>query len=182
MKRSWRTGAIVLALAAQTAAAQTITGTIRGTVTDSSGAIVPNAVVVVTSTDKHIEVRRVTANTSGEYVAPLLPVGNYEISVEANGFQRAVETGVVLNVGDRLTEDFKLKVGSKQETVTVNSDQLQVQLEDAQAESLISGEQVRNLPTNNRNYEQLVALQPACREMCRTSCTSASTTTKTRRT
>lgn len=160
MKRSWRTGAIVLALAAQTAAAQTITGTIRGTVTDSSGAIVPNAVVVVTSTDKHIEVRRVTANTSGEYVAPLLPVGNYEISVEANGFQRAVETGVVLNVGDRLTEDFKLKVGSKQETVTVNSDQLQVQLEDAQAESLISGEQVRNLPTNNRNYEQLVALQP----------------------
>src|SRR5215470_13722456 len=139
---------------------QEITGSIRGTVTDPSANAVVGATVIVTNTDTNLATRQVTTNQSGEYVAPLLPVGNYSISAEASGFQRQTQSGIVLHVGDRLTADFRLLVGSTSQTVEVSAAQVQVQLQNASGEGLISGEQVRGLPINNRNYEQLVALQP----------------------
>jgi hypothetical protein len=142
------------------ARAQEITGTIRGTITDPTGAVVPGATVILVDTGKKLEVRRVTTNKSGEYVAPLLPVGTYEIDVESPGFKRAAQKGVVVNVSDRLEENIALAVGDSGATVDVTGTEIQVQLQNASAESLIDGEQVRALPTNNRNYEQLVALQP----------------------
>ena len=152
---------ILLALSATTASrAQEITGTIRGTVTDNSGARVAGATVIVVNSNTGIETRRLTTNRSGEYVAPLLPVGTYEIDVEQAGFKRETESGIVVNVSDRLEKNLQLQVGDNSQTVEVSASQLGVQTENANAESLISGEQVRALPTNNRNYEQLVALQP----------------------
>lgn len=152
---------ILLAASATTVSpAQEITGTIRGAVTDSSGARLPGATVVVVNSNTGIETRRLTTNSSGEYVAPLLPVGTYEIDVEGPGFKRYAERGVVVNVSDRLEKNLQLQVGDSSQTVEVNASQLGVQTDNANAESLISGEQVRALPTNNRNYEQLVALQP----------------------
>ncbi len=140
--------------------AQEITGTIRGTITDPSGAVVPGATVILVDSGKNLEIRRVTTNKSGEYVAPLLPVGTYEIDVESAGFKRAAQKGVVVNVSDRLEENIALTIGDAGTTVDVTGTEIQVQLQNASAESLIDGEQVRALPTNNRNYEQLVALQP----------------------
>ena len=140
--------------------AQEITGTIRGTVMDNTGASIPGATVTLLNAATGIQTRKVVTNGSGEYVAPLLPVGTYQIDVETPGFKRYTERGVVVNVSDRLEKNLKLSVGESTQTVEVRSSQLAVQTENASAESLISGEQVRALPTNNRNYEQLVALQP----------------------
>ena len=150
----------LLAAVSSAAHAQEITGTIRGTITDPTGAVVPGATVILVDTGKQLEIRRVTANKSGEYVAPLLPVGTYEIDVESAGFKRSAQKDVVVNVSDRLEENIALSVGDAGTTVDVSSTQIQVQLQNAAGESLIDGEQVRALPTNNRNYEQLVAIQP----------------------
>ncbi len=138
---------------------QATTGTIRGTVTDSSGAVLPNATVKVTQTET-TQTRNLQTNNAGEYVAPLLAVGTYQVSVEAAGFTKYQKTGLVLNANDRLTVDAQMKTGSNAETVNVEANPVQVNLQNASVEGLIDGTQVRQLPLNNRNYEQLVTLQP----------------------
>jgi hypothetical protein len=140
--------------------AQEITGQIRGTVTDSTGAVVPNASVTVTNTDRNQVVRTLHTGPAGEYVAPLLPVGTYSVAVAANGFRTFLRKDIVLNVSDRLTIDASLAPGSGTETVSVVENAAQVNTDTASVEGLIEGAQMRELPLNNRNYEQLVTLQP----------------------
>jgi Carboxypeptidase regulatory-like domain len=156
---------VVLVLAlfaglAEPAAAQEITGQIRGIVTDSSGAVVSNAKVTITNTDRNQVIRTLETDSSGEYVAPFLPVGRYSIAVEVKGFSKYVKNDIVLNVSDRLTVDTALQAGALTETVSVEADPLQVNTQNVAVEGLITGTQVRELPLNNRNYEQLVTLQP----------------------
>ncbi len=143
-----------------TAAAQDITGSIRGLLTDQSGATVSGATVTVRNIDQGVNIRTIQSTGQGEYVAPLLPVGRYSVNVEANGFKKYSQTGIVVNANDRLTVDVTLQPGAVTETVTVEATPLQVELESPALEGLISGTQVRELPLNNRNYEQLVTLQP----------------------
>jgi hypothetical protein len=142
------------------ATGQEITGQIRGTVSDASGAVLPNATVVVTNTDRNQIVRTLQTDAAGQYVAPLLPVGRYSVTVEANGFKKSVTTDIVLNVSDRLLVDASLQTGAASETVTVEASPVEVNLQNSAVEGLITGAQVRELPLNNRNYEQLVTLQP----------------------
>src|SRR4051794_36103225 len=132
---------------------QAITGTIRGTVTDSSGAVVPNATVNVVNTETKIT-RTVQTNGSGEFAAPLLSIGHYDVVIEGAGFTKYQKTGLVLNANDRLTVDAQLKTGSNTETVNVEANPVQVNLQNAAVEGLVDGTQVRQLPLNNRNYEQ----------------------------
>jgi len=139
---------------------QEVTGSIRGLVTDQSGASVSGATVTVRNTDQGVVIRTIRTSDSGEFVAPLLPVGRYSITVEQNGFKKYLRTGIVLNASDRLTQDVMLEAGAVTDSVTVEANPLQVQLQDSAVEGLISGTQVRELPLNNRNYEQLVTLQP----------------------
>ncbi len=141
-------------------AAQDITGSISGTVADSSGAVVPNASVTITNVDKNQVLRTVTTDSNGSYSATLLPVGMYTLVAEKQGFKRVVLEKLQLNVNDKLTENFSLPPGQSQQSVTVEADALEVELQSAQPSGLISGAQVREIPLNNRNYEQLVALQP----------------------
>src|SRR5437867_100562 len=82
------------------ATAQTTTGSIVGTVTDSSGAAVPSASVTVTNEGTGIVVLRMTTDTSGNYVATALPPGRYAVSVEATGFKKSVSPGINLSVQD----------------------------------------------------------------------------------
>jgi Carboxypeptidase regulatory-like domain/TonB dependent receptor len=140
--------------------AQEITGTLRGSVTDPSGAVVPNATVTVTNTDKGIIIRKLHSDQNGGWVAPLLPIGHYSVAVEAPGFKVFNKTSIVLNASDRLVVDSSLSAGANTESVTVQADVQQVNLQNAAQEGLIDGVQVRELPLNNRNYEQLVNLQP----------------------
>ena len=97
--------------------AQDISGTIGGTILDPSGAAVPNAKVTVTNTDRNQVVRTVTTDASGTYSAPLIPIGNYSIKVEATGFKTETRTGIVLNVNDDLKINITLQVGAITDTV-----------------------------------------------------------------
>lgn len=147
-------------LGASVVRAQEITGQIRGTVKDTSGAVVQNALVNVVNTDTKQVIRSLHTSRAGDYVAPLLPVGHYAVNVEAQGFMKFVKSGIVLNVGDQLTEDATLQLGVATESVTVEAEALQVNQETNTVEGLIEGTQVRELPLNNNNYEQLITLQP----------------------
>ena len=140
--------------------AQEITGSIAGTVKDANGAGVPNATVTITNSDTKLVTRTVTTNDNGEFSAPLLPVAFYDISVEAGNFKKHVEAKVKLNVNERHTVDVALEAGNVAETVTVNSDPLQVNTQSATAGNVISGDQVRELALNNRNFLQLITLSP----------------------
>src|ERR1051326_7817943 len=140
--------------------AQSITGSISGTVKDPTGAVVSNATVSVVNTDTGVTVRRLKSDASGNYSAQLLPIGHYQITVEAAGFNKSVRKDIELNVNDKLTENLSLQIGSTQETVVVETNPVQVELNSATATGLVDGTQIRELSLNTRNYEQLVTLLP----------------------
>jgi len=153
--------ALSLVFAGSLAFAQQDVGTISGTVTDSSGASVPGAAISITSADRNIVVRSTVTDHDGNYSAPYIPVGNYNVKAEAKGFKTSVKQDVVLNVADSLTISFKLEVGNVTETVTVEAAPTQVELANGSAQSTtINGTQIRELALVTRNYEQLVGLMP----------------------
>ncbi len=107
---------------------QDITGSIEGTVLDTSGAAVPKAKVIVTNTDRNQAIRTITTDTSGVYSANFLPIGNYSISAEASGFKTTTRTGIVLNVNDVLKINVTMQVGVVSESVEVRADASTVEL------------------------------------------------------
>jgi len=149
-----------LILGVSAAAAQEVTGDIRGIVRDSSGAVVAGANVKVVNTDRNETMRTLTTGPDGSYVAPYLPVGNYNVVVQATGFNEFVGSGIVLNVNDHKIVDVNLKVGSVSTSITVAQSPVAVDLDTAEAAGLINGTQVRELALPTRNYEQLLVLQP----------------------
>ncbi len=153
---------VVLLLAGMFGAAwaQEVTGSIAGTVTDSSGAAVAGAKVSIRSLDKSVVVRELTTESNGQYLAVYLPIGRYELIAEASNFKKSVYSNIVLNVADKLTINLALEVGSVNESVLVEANPLQVELQSATAGGLINGTQVRELSLNGRNWEQLVTLTP----------------------
>jgi hypothetical protein len=152
--------AILLLAASALTRAQEVTGTILGVITDSTGAVVPNAKVTITNVDRHAVERIVKTSPAGEYSAPQLPIGRYSVTVEAPNFKKVNETGIVLNVNDHRTLNEALQVGNISETVSVQANNLQVDTQSAAATGLITGTQVRELALQSRNYEELVALMP----------------------
>jgi len=142
------------------ASAQEITGNLYGTVKDTTGAVVKGATVTLTDTEKQVVVRTLTTGDEGEWSAPNLLAGVYSIAVEAPNFKKAVQSGIKLDVGQRRAVDTALEAGSISETVMVATDPVSVELATATASSLVSGDQVRELSLNNRNWVQLVALSP----------------------
>jgi len=143
------------------AAAQETTGTIVGTVKDTTGAAVSGATVTVTDpTKNNLVVRTVTTTDDGTFSVPNLQITHYTVTVEAPNFKRSVTTDVNVDVGLRRPVDVVLTAGRIDESVTVTADQVAVELNTPQASTTISGDQVRELPTNNRNFVQLVTLAP----------------------
>jgi hypothetical protein len=151
---------VSLCVCAAIASAQEITGSIVGTVTDSSGAAVAGAEVTIKNLDKNVVLRTVTTGANGQYLAAYLPVGRYEVVAGAPNFKKSVYSNIVLNVADKLTINLSLEVGSVTETVSVEANPLQVELQSVTAGGLINGTQVRELALNGRNWEQLVTLIP----------------------
>src|SRR5882724_11754758 len=99
--------------------AQNNTGIIEGTILDPTGASVPKAKVTITNTDRNQVVRTITADANGIYSAPLIPIGNYSVKVEAPGFKTITRTEIILNVDDDKKIDLSLAVGAATETVEV---------------------------------------------------------------
>jgi len=139
---------------------QVTTGTISGTVKDPTGAVIPGAKVTITDTDKNVSVRTANSNGSGDFSFASLPVGRYSVSVEASGFQKYVQTGLILNVNDKLTVLAPMQVGAPNQTVSVEASAVQVNLENATATGVVSGTQIRELSMTSRNYMELVQLVP----------------------
>ena len=133
--------------------------TIVGTVTDSSGAVVPNANITVTNRNTG-QSRTLTSNEVGQYVAEALPIGTYDLKAQATGFNTAQTTGLVLNVADRRRVDFNLKVGGAQQSVTVEAAPIAVKTESGEQSGLITGEQITQLETNGRSLYAIVNLTP----------------------
>ena len=132
-------------------------GTILGTVTDPSGAPVPNGAVTITHLSTGI-VHAYATNDSGQFVAAGLPAGKYDVRVTASGFKVEEQKGVVLNVNDRDRVDFQLKVGAKTETVSVEANAIAVQSDSSEISSLVDGTQISELASNGRVIYSYVVL------------------------
>jgi hypothetical protein len=131
--------------------------TVTGTVTDSTGAVIPNVAITLTNPETG-QIRDTTSNTSGIYLFANVGVGHFTLSVTATGFLKYAKTDIVVNTDQTLKEDVGLKVGSESQTITVEADALQVQSETNEISNLISGAQVTQLATNGRNVVSLAAL------------------------
>lgn len=131
------------------------TGTILGTVTDSSGAIIANAKVTVTNTATNADFKTVTSS-SGDYNAPSLNPGPYKVVVELQGFEKYVTSGIVLTVNQKVRVDAALKPGAVTETVEASAQAVALNTDTAELSNLISQQQVEDLPLNGRNFMQLL--------------------------
>lgn len=140
--------------------AQETTGSISGTVTDSSGAAIKGATVKVMNVDRGETARTLSTNGSGFYTASALPAGHYTVAISDSGFKTEDVQGLTLDAAGKLTINRALSTGSASETVTVKANPVQLNLEDGTSAGLITGDQLNELELNNRNYEQFLQLQP----------------------
>ncbi len=152
-------GLLAGALAGPASAAQLDTGSILGTVTDSSGAVLPGVAVTATQDETAVSTTVVT-NASGQYVFPSLRVGRYTVSAELQGFRRAVQRDVRLSVQDRRAVDFTLDVGALAEEVVVVGRAELLQTQSADIGAVVDERQVQDLPLLGRRYSELAFLVP----------------------
>jgi Carboxypeptidase regulatory-like domain/TonB-dependent Receptor Plug Domain len=138
---------------------QVTTGTILGTVHDSTGAVVPDANVTITDTGKGT-VSTYKTDANGEYNAPFLIPGTYDVAVQKGGFKQDISNNVVLDVDEHARVDFAMQVGQVSDTVEVTSAAPLVRLDSAELGEVVGKTQVQDLPLNGRNFAQLVYLVP----------------------
>src|SRR5437870_917821 len=151
--------AAVMMLAAGNLHAQGATAAISGTVLDPTGAAIPGASISVRNVGTAFT-RSVISDDQGRYVAPELPIGEYEVQASLAGFQTVVRRGIPLTVGSRPVIDLQLPIGQAEETISVTGDLSQVETTSSSVSSLVNQTQMRELPLNGRNFEQLILLAP----------------------
>ena len=139
--------------------AQQITGNIRGTVSDSSGAVVQAALVTVKETETGLT-RTATTDASGGYLLLELPVGRYRLDVTATGFRKHVQEGISLDVNETATVAVRLQVGSATQQVDVNANASLVQTTESSLGQTVMQGEILDLPLDGRNFSQLGVLQP----------------------
>jgi hypothetical protein len=149
--------AVASSLAALSLVAQTTTGSIVGTVTDKTSAVVPTATVTVTNVDTGIATKTVT-DTSGNYVVTPLPVGHYSVTVEARGFKKSVNGGITVNVQDRIGVNVALEVGQLTETVEVVGAAPALQTDTSYLGQVVESQKIVDLPLNGRFFTRLAVL------------------------
>jgi len=148
---------LILTVSAPEALAQYNNAEISGTITDGQGAAIPGATVSAVNTASGIAVER-TTDDSGRFFLPSLTVGEYQVTVTHTGFKQVVQTGLVLQVGQKLDFPVTLSVGNAAETVTVTAEAGLLRTEDAQVADTIDNQKVEQLPLNGRQFLQLAQL------------------------
>jgi len=138
--------------------AQTPTGTISGSVTDESGAVVPNATVTVTNKTTGFT-RTMTTNAEGLFSAPALQAGDYEVRVEMQGFRTLVRPATV-QAGDNTSVTLPMQVGGTKDVVTVEGVAPQINYESHSLDGVISRQKIEGLPLNGRSFMQLASIEP----------------------
>jgi Carboxypeptidase regulatory-like domain len=151
---------LLVVLGAVSVSGQTIFGRISGTVTDSSGAVIPNASVTIRNNATNLE-RTAVTDGEGFYTVTNLPVGSYTVAVEQKGFKKSVQTDNVLAADTRLTVNITLEPGAVSETVEISTAAGEtVNTTSGEVARVVDKRQVQNLALNGRNYMQLVTLIP----------------------
>jgi len=147
---------------------QTTTGSFQGTVTESTGAVIPGVTITITNTGTG-QSRSTISNDAGQYVATLLPPGTYEISAELAGFQKVQKTGIQLLVNQNSRIDFTLQVSNLQESVTVQAEASLVDTQDAAVKQVVEEAQIVALPLNGRSFRTLGLIAPGVADMAQNS-------------
>jgi hypothetical protein len=152
--------AITFLLSSTLLVAQTTvgTGSISGTVTDPSGAVVSGAKVAITNTGTD-QVHNLTTNASGAYTSGALDPGVYKVQVSAKGFSSVAET-LTVEVGNTATANVKLQLGQENQVIEVQASTVAVNTEQAEVQGILNSEQIANLPVNGRNFLDLAQLEP----------------------
>jgi Carboxypeptidase regulatory-like domain/TonB-dependent Receptor Plug Domain len=141
------------------AQSQATTGVIEGTVSDSSGAVLPGATVTLTNTGTNFT-RALVTDADGRYRGLLLPLGTYRLTVSLTGFSNYEQEGIELVVGQTANIPVVLQVGGVAEKVTVTSDSPVVETTRSEASTLINQQALRGLPNNGRNFLSFMQLTP----------------------
>jgi hypothetical protein len=136
-----------------------VTGSISGSVRDKTGAVISGASVLALNVETGVK-SSATTNAAGFYSFPALPVGHYNIQVQAKGFSSFEDAGLVLDVNSALRVDAELQVGATTEVVKISAAAAQVDTQSTQMGELIGGKEVVTLPLNGRDWTELMALQP----------------------
>jgi hypothetical protein len=150
---------LVALFSAAHALGQAETASIAGTATDPSGGSVAGAKVEATDIGTNA-VHSTVTDTAGRYTLPALAVGTYNVQASSAGFKTVVHSNIVLVVGGSVVVDFSLPIGQITQTVNVESDVSRVETTTSEVSTLISPQQMRDLPLNGRNFEQLLTLAP----------------------
>jgi hypothetical protein len=150
---------LTILISVQPAMADNLYGSIRGTVTDPSGAAVPNASIVATNNDTGIQTK-ITSASNGIYVFQQLAVGNYSVTVNAANFKTFRISGIHLDVAQIYTLAAKLELGAVSEAIEVSANAVQVEQTEMQLGTTIEGSQIVDIPLNGRNWTALQQLQP----------------------
>ena len=132
---------------------------LNGTVTDSSGALVPDAKIVLVSPETGLR-REVETGSSGAYSITSLPVGTYDLTFSRKGFQTSTVSGIQLFVGQTRTVDAKLELGALSAHIDVQATAEALEKSDAQIGAVIESQQLRDIPINGRNWATLMTLAP----------------------
>jgi outer membrane receptor protein involved in Fe transport len=163
--KMWTLFTLLLAgFAAMQASAQLSTATLSGTVTDPTGAVVPNATITLTQTDTNF-VRASHSNDDGTYHEQFLPLGPYKVSVSAPGFKTLNRGGIVLTVMQNATLDLTLELGGASEFVNVTADAPLVNTSNAVLGQTVENAEIDNLPLVGRNVDRLLQLVPGVQSM-----------------
>ena len=133
------------------------TGAIQGTVTDATGAVVPNAVVSVKDPD-HGVARELATDSAGIYFVPSLPVGTYSVEVKASGLAATAARGLIVEVGSTVKQDFTLTVASSTQTIEVQASAALVDTSTASVGSVVNQRSVQEIPLNGRHFVDLAQL------------------------
>src|SRR5262245_39324845 len=149
---------ILMIFSAGACLAQTTTGSIVGTVSDPSGAVVAGATVTVTNEGTGIVAIKTTTDAAGNYVATTLPVGRYSVAVEAPGFKRSVSSGLILNVQGGLGVDVILEVGQVSDTVQVIGAAPVLETDTSYLGQVVESQRIVDLPLNGRFFTRLAVL------------------------
>jgi hypothetical protein len=149
----------LLLLLSASAYAVEVTARIKGTVTDPTGAVLPNVTVTATNQDTGVAATTTTL-ANGDYIFQKLPIGTYSVSASAAGFSRFTATGIVLNIDQEYVLPIKLAVGSSADIVEVKANGVQVNTTDMQLSNVVDSHQITELPLIGRAFTNLELILP----------------------
>src|SRR5437773_10936157 len=151
---------LLLIIAASLATAQTTTAAFQGTVTDTSGAVIPAAQVTASNVDTGLK-RTTTTNEAGRFLLSELPPGSYEITVTLPGFETLVRRGMTLTVGQQASLALVMNVCAIDQRVIVTGDAPIVETTQSSVSGVVEERRITELPLNGRDFTQLALVEPA---------------------